>query len=271
MLISRSIKFNFLLFAFITPLCIRAMEQEASPFDSISTKMKQHTMLIGISSCKDLKEVALFVAQVKLINTEWNNLIEDPVIVSSCVKNLHKKFNIKKLDARYILHTKPALEQLQTRTAIITKYAFLHHNDLLQENGGIKSLTGGELLTRVALNFAHQDLCKQKKNNQNFESIIEIVKEDYFEATKEDLIDVVVNAYGEDKIGGHTTSARLLYLSENIHTALNTIKLKEFSISNNLFIPLALHAFEVFYPTCRGISSIGKQMMLRIKPIGMLG
>lgn len=265
MLIIHSIKFNFLLFALIAPICIRAMEQQESPFDAVSTEIKQHIMLMGISSCKDLQEVALLAAQIKLINTEWNNLIEDPVIVPPLVKSLHKKFNIKKLDVRYILHTKPALEKLKITMALLTKYAFLHHNALLQKNGGIKSLPAGTHLPLAALQFALQDLHQQRRNNVNFWNTVQNIEQEYNKVIEIDRIPVILDAYRDiDK--GKITSAKLLYLSENIKEGLK-IKLKSYLRDKKLLSSLYSWVFNVWYPDPISISSIGTTMEGRINPI----
>ncbi len=257
---------RFILLTFIMPMSIYAMEQssEESFFDSVPQEIKQHMVLFGIYACKNLKEVASLVNTLKLISWEWNTNVEDPLIVHDVVQDLHKRFEIEILDAHYIFHTKAAQKKLQTKMELITKYAFLHHNNLLRQNGGIKSLPVGTSLTYIALTLAYKNLHPQKKENPNLYNTLE---DTYTITTKANLIDVIVDAYGADKTGGHVASARLLYLSENTNTALSAIQLKNYLRHKNLISCLASRAFNVFHPDPIGISPIGEMMEKRINPI----
>jgi hypothetical protein len=250
----------FLLLAFSMPLSIYTMEQkkEESSFDSIPREIIQQKVLDDILASENLEEVAALARK-------FNTVLEDPGIMPHVVKNLRKKFNLGKFEAFYIFHTNAAQEKLLAKMKVITQYAFLYHNDLLHYNGGIESLPCGTTLTYVALALAYKNLHHQKKVNANFYTTIENT---YSIITKADPIDVTVDAYGKDKTGGHSASAHLLYLSENISPALGAIQVKDFLRDHNVLSQLARHASNVFYPTSRGISPIGEMMLNRINPIG---
>lgn len=230
------------------PLSNYAMEKsnEISPFDALPQETKQHIFLSGIAICTSLKEITTWVKTVKELNTEFNSLVEDPLIMPDIVKDVHKKFNIRKLDARYLIHTRAAQDKLLARIKTITQYAFLHHNDLLHKNGGVDEIRPGSgSFTKYALEHTYKDLHERRKTNSIFWDKAQEIDDIYTIIIQPHPIDCVIDAYNND-MGGQSTSAELLYLSENIDKALKACLLKKYLEEKNLLSLLALNIFTLF-------------------------
>lgn len=228
---------------------IAAMEQSyvQSAFDTIPEELNQHLVLSAVSVCRNVQEVASFVLALKLVNKMWNALIEDPRIVAPFIKKLHKKFGIRKLDARFIFHTKEAQNQLAERTQIITKYAFLHHNDLLHKSWN-KLRNLGTSLVIYSLELSYQDLHEQRKNNSNFWNTTLEIEDAYVLATMNDTINVVGDAYNSPECEASSVATHLLYITENNDHILKDSKLQDHQAGKNLFSMLFSKSFQAFFP-----------------------
>lgn len=112
-----------------------AMEQiiKKEKFIDVPIELKTKIVFNAVGYVKNIDEAIIFLHTCKQANQEikLKDIVENEQNSVFFVKTLHKKFEIPKLQVRYMLRTNETKTQLLKKKDIIAKYAFLHHNTLL--------------------------------------------------------------------------------------------------------------------------------------------
>jgi hypothetical protein len=221
-------------------------ELEDSTFNDLSQKLKE-MIVADIVPASDTVEEA--IKNLYIIRTLHTSLaLNDPEFTQHFVKDLHKKFKISKIFARFRLNTQESQKQLLERVRTISQFAFLHHNDLLRERK--EKVEEGRSMVAFALEQACDALHQKRKSNTEFWKNETAITDEYCATTKPNQIFVTVDAY-KYHYEGKKTAVWLLYLAENIAEILQrpTLKpkVKTQLRKNNLFAILDSEVFDDFY------------------------
>lgn len=190
---------------------INAMERssEDSFFDDVQKEVKRDIVLYFIDDSENVETAIKHLYMFQSINKSSYQVINDPQMCQSYVRSLHKKFNIRKLFVRYMMHTKAAKRLLLERMKVISQYAFLYHNTILRERN--KKVESARFVLEQTCEILHES----RKKDKTFWDNTQAITNNYNALTSCKKIKVKVDAY-KYPFYGEWSSQDLLYLSENM-------------------------------------------------------
>lgn len=242
-----------------------------STFIDIPRELTTKIVINALSYAQDIDEALRFVDACKRVDQQLtlNETVENEQHAHYLIKLLHKKFEISKLQVRYMLPTALAQKQLLEKMEIISKYAFLNYPELLTNPLSRTRVYTRTALPLLALERAHKTLQQKRKNDPQFWKNNHQEIPNNLQIKKADSIDAPVCNDSDLKINElKNLVAFLAYLVEHCNEVIISIntplqdKLKE---QKNLFSLLIAHIEHVFYPTPTTTSPIYKEFCNRIK------
>lgn len=239
---------------------------EKTMFIPVPVELKAKIVSNAIGYAKDMDEAVTFVQTCKRVNPELEleYIVENEQNSAHLVKTLHKKFEIPKVQVRYMLHTDETQKQLLKKMSVITKYAFLNYTTLLHTPLSRLRDYARKALPLLGLERAHKLLQQKRKNDVQFWENNEDIIARYSIVTQPKTIDVSVDvAYADSKaLELKNLAAFLLYLAEHSNEVIaKPVVLKK----DETFFSLLISQVEgVFYPSPSRESSLYKETCARI-------
>jgi len=237
-------------------------------FIPVPVELKAKIVFNAIGYAKDMNKAVTFVQTCKRVDRELEleYIVENEQNSAHLVKTLHKKFEIPKVQVRYMLHTDETQKQLLKKMGVITKYAFLNYTTLLHEPFSRTRTYARTALPLLALERAHMVVKQNRKNNMKFWENNEDIISHYSIITQPNIIDISDVYYPASKASERkNVAAFLLYLAEHTNEIIAKTVLEE----DVTFFPLLISQVDsIFYPSSSSSeSSLYKETCARINLI----